>query len=369
MKKAASGTRGVFEKAPGSGEWWIRFVDEFGRVHRKLIGGKAAAEEAVEAARTDVRKGEFIPRRSRRRAVLFREIGEDAIRDVEKRYRRPSDEVARLRLLIGWFGDHPAESILPGEIEAKLNQAAGERRWAASTVNHHRSLMSLAYRLGRRNRKVSGNPIRDVPHKREDNSRVRELRPEEEGRLLRVIRARFPWHEPEFHFARHTGLRQGSQYSLTWEMVDWEFRMLHIPRSKNEEPLHVPLNEEALAALRVARARGDGTGRVFRSEETGKPLGGPKHWFPAAVREARISDFHWHDLRHDFATRLRRSGVALEDIADLLGHKTLLMTKRYAHISMDRLRDAVSRLARKPTDTRIDTEPIRQPNGRIAYTN
>jgi hypothetical protein len=61
--------------------------------------------------------------------------------------------------------------------------------------------------------------------------------------------------------------------------------------------------------------------------------------------------------------------VALEDIADLLGHKTLVMTKRYAHISMDRLRDAVSRLAQKPTDTRIDTEPIRQPNGRIAYTN
>ncbi len=354
MKKASSGVRGVFEKSRSSGIWWIRFQDENGRIHRRKVGTKSDAEKNVAAARTKVLTGDLLPGKPKRKLAGFAEIAEDAIRDVEKRYRRTSDEVTRLRLLIEWFGERPAESILPGEIQAQLEQAAGERGWAASTINHHRSLMSLAYRLGKRNRKVSTNPVRDVPHQREDNSRVRELRPEEERRLLGVIRAKYPWHEPELHFARHTGLRAGSQYSLTWEMVDWDFRMLHIPDTKNKEPLHVPLNEEALAALRVVRGLGNGIGPVFRSVETGLALGGPKHWFPAAVREAGISDFHWHDLRHDFATRLRRSGVPLEDIADLLGHKTLAMTKRYAHLSMDRLREAVSRLA---SDTAIDTAP------------
>jgi integrase len=216
---------------------------------------------------------------------------------------------------------------------------------------------------------VNASPVRDVSHRREDNSRVRELRPEEKRRLLAVIRARFPHHEPEFQFARHTGLRQGSQYGLTWEMVDWESSVLHIPRTKNEEPLHVPLNKDALAILRKLQAHGNGKDQVFCSRETGKPLGGPKHWFTAAVREAGIEDFHWHDLRHDFATRLRRAGVPLEDIADLLGHKTLAMTKRYAHISMDRLRDAVSRLAEEPTGTRTDTKLVEQSEGGVAYVN
>jgi integrase len=50
-------------------------------------------------------------------------------------------------------------------------------------------------------------------------------------------------------------------------------------------------------------------------------LNHPKHWLASAVRQAGIRDFHWHDLRHAFATRLRQKGVVLEDIADLLGHK------------------------------------------------
>jgi hypothetical protein len=57
-----------------------------------------------------------------------------------------------------------------------------------------------------------------------------------------------------------------------------------------------------------------------------------------------------------FATRLRQKGVALEDIADLLGHKTLAMTKRYAHISMDRLHQAVKQLSVSSSDTTSDTE-------------
>lgn len=69
-------------------------------------------------------------------------------------------------------------------------------------------------------------------------------------------------------------------------------RMLHSPRAKNEEPLHVLLNDAALAALRVARGRGDGKGRIFRCERTGEPLEHPRHLFEPALREAAIEGFH-----------------------------------------------------------------------------
>jgi integrase len=263
--------------------------------------------------------------------------------------------VARLNILIGWFGSREAASIKATEIEARLYSAAAENGWSPATINHYRTIMSLAYRMARRSRKVESNPVRDVPHQREDNARTRALTQEEEKALRAAIRERYSLHELELDFALQTGLRQGSQYQLTWEMVDWNARVLHIPRTKNDEPIHVPLNDTALAVLRKLKETSKGKQRVFISEETGEPLNCPKHWFTDAVRLAGIRDFRWHDLRHTFATRLRQKGVALEDIADLLGHKTLAMTRRYAHISMERLHAAVKQLPPIPTDTTTDT--------------
>jgi len=119
-------------------------------------------------------------------------------------------------------------------------------------------------------------------------------------------------------------------------MVDFRGRMLNIPRTKNEEPVHVPLNVAAVAAFRVVQARGDGKGRVFQSEETGEPLENGRHWFDDAEIVAGMKNFRWHDLRHS-ASRLRMKGAPLEDTADLLGHKSLTMTRRYAHLGPNKL--------------------------------
>jgi integrase len=142
-------------------------------------------------------------------------------------------------------------------------------------------------------------------------------------------------------------------YGLTWEMVDWDGRMLDIPRTKNEEAFHVRLNDTAIAALKVVHARGEGKGRVFQSEKTGEPLENGRHRFDDAVMEAGIKNFRWHDLRHTFASRLRMKGTPLEDVADLMGHKSLTMTRRYAHLGPNKLDAVVSLL--KPSDPRSDT--------------
>jgi integrase len=146
---------------------------------------------------------------------------------------------------------------------------------------------------------------------------------------------------------------QRHQYGLTWDMVDWNGRMLTIPRTKNEEPIHVPLNDAAIAALRIVHDRGDGRGRVFQSARTGEPLENGRHWFDDAVIGAEIKNFHWHDLRHTIASRLRMKGAPLEDIADLLGHKSLTMTRRYEHLGPNKLHALVSLL--RSSDTTSDT--------------
>ena len=146
--------------------------------------------------------------------------------------------------------------------------------------------MSLSYRLGILNRKVISNPARSVMHRREDNNRIRFLTAEEKKKLRTLIEAKWAAHLPELDLAINTGLRKGSQYGLTWDMVDWKGRMLNIPRTKNEEPIHVPLNDAAVAALRAVHDRSDGRGRVFQSAKTGEPLENARRWFDDAVSEA-----------------------------------------------------------------------------------
>jgi len=143
-------------------------------------------------------------------------------------------------------------------------------------------------------------------------------------------------------------------------MVDWKSRELHIPNTdvKDGEALHVPLNAAAIAALKVAFGARDGIGRVFNPKKTGDPLENGRHWFDDAIVDAKIKNFHWHDLRHTFASRLRMKGTPLEDIADLLGHKSLAMTRRYAHLGPNKLHAVVSLL--KPSDPTSDTEQTGQ---------
>jgi integrase len=220
------------------------------------------------------------------------QLADDALAYSKRNKRSYRMDVPRFAGLKEWFGAEPAEELTPREIEYKLAKAAEKDKWASSTFNHYRSLMSLSYRLGILNRKVATNPARSVTHRREDNNRVRFLTEDEEKKLRKIVQAKWRSHIPEFDLAINTGLRKGSQYGLTWDMVNWKSRMLNISRTKNDEAVHVPLNDAALAALKTVFERGSGRGRVFRPSKTGEALENVRHWFDDAVVEASLKNFH-----------------------------------------------------------------------------
>jgi integrase len=187
----------------------------------------------------------------------------------------------------------------------------------------------------------------------------------EETKLRAVLEADWAGHIPEFDLALHTGLRLSDMYGLDWQDVDVSRRLLLVRRGRNDESRYARLNSVALRALEELRKRGDGTGPVIRNLE-GEPLCGPRYWFDKAIRKAEITDFHWHDLRHTFASRLTMAGVGLRAVQDALGHKSVAMTVRYSHLAPDFLLDVVEKLVPQPaeaplgspTDTTTDTRAI-----------
>lgn len=106
---------------------------------------------------------------------------------------------------------------------------------------------------------------------------------------------------------------------------------------KGDKDFLAPLNAMALAAVETMRSRGTGTGRVFPHENC-------RHWFATCLRHAGITDFHWHDLRHTFASRLVMLGESLYTVSKLMAHANIAMTQRYAHLAPHHLQSAVDRL-------------------------
>ena len=350
--------RGVFEKVPGSGMWWIRYFDQFGKKRREKAGTWATARDLYIKRKAEILQGRKLPEKLRQRPVSFRELADDAIAYIKQEYARPADDVARTEAVKEWFGGRAAESITREEVKAALNSATEEKKWSLSTRHHYQNVLSLIYRLALEHDppKVEKSPVIGIRRKKENNERVRFLTPAEEKRLRQTLRFKPQWEEhlPEVDLAIHTGLRRTNMYvDLVWANVDLKERIATIPTTKNDDPVYIPLNEDAMRALMVFRSRGDGKGRVVRNA-AGETLNVNAHWFVDAIRQAKIPNFRWHDLRHTYASRLRQKGVPLGNIAELLGHKGLKMTRRYAHLAMSNLHEAVSRI-QNPSDPTTDT--------------
>src|SRR5208282_4994548 len=370
MMKETKKVRGIFEKVPGSDTWWIRYVDASGRYRREKAGTRGNAEKLLTRRKNDALVGKKMPETLRSRAVPFTEIA-DAALVYSKNYKRSyRDDQWRMAELKQWFGSRDAQTLSTEEIEKRLTDVAEERKWAPGTFNHFRSLLMMVYRVARRAKKLTVNPARDVQHRKENDPIVRYLNrgtPESEyERLVAAVRKRTPEHLPDLIFALNTGLRLSNQYGATYEMIDWTQKALDVPLTKNGQPVHVPLNDAVLAAIRSLPSWRERRGCIFRNQQhPDKRVLAAEHWFTPALKAAKIENFRWHDLRHTFASWLVQDGVPLERVSKLLGHKSLQMTMRYAHLRPSQLHEDVARL----NSTQIAFEEKPQTSNAATYVN
>jgi hypothetical protein len=202
-------------RASGQASWnWSLSVSWRTAYRREKAGTWAVAKQLLSKRQTDALQRKKLPESLRRATVLFYEIAEDAMVYSEAHKRSTRSDVSINENLVELFGNREADSLFGNELEDGLDAEAKSQGWSASTFNHHRTFVMLAYREGRRKRKVQTNPARDVRHRKENNSRVRFLSTEEDGKvengedakLTNAIRQNYPEHLAEFIFAKSTGL-------------------------------------------------------------------------------------------------------------------------------------------------------------------
>jgi integrase len=172
----------------------------------------------------------------------------------------------------------------------------------------------------------------------------------------RLVAAAEPAWAAMIMVALRTGLRHGELMALRWDDVDVVAGRLVVSRSvwkgkvglpKNGRTREIPLSKDAVAAFKAARhlkgelvfSNADGT--FFRKGQCKHPL-----W--RACKRAGLRRIGWHVLRHTFASHLVMRGVAMKAVQELMGHSTMEMTLRYAHLSPEVRRDAVTQLDAPP---------------------
>lgn len=195
---------------------------------------------------------------------------------------------------------------------------------------------------------LESNPINKITKPKEPRGRVRFLSDEERVRLLEACKqSDNPWLYLIVVLALSTGARKMEIMALRWPDIDLNRCIITLHETKNGERRILPVVGHALDLLKEHhKKKNSSTDLVFPGQNLKNPIDIRATW-ETALKNSEISDFRFHDLRHSAASYLAMNGASLAEIAEILGHKTLQMVKRYAHLSEAHTSKVVARMNEK----------------------
>ena len=386
--------------------WWGSFRGKrvsLAKWANREIKSKAEADKALDGLRASIRAGTFDERGLEppveKSPLMFSKFA-----DVYKQRHVLAKGLAlchtidyRLKPLIERFGDRQLSEIKTADIEdfvadlkkPRVVNSLDGRRLTPASINRTLGLLRhmLNWAVGREY--LDRTPFRRgtevlIRLELEDNKRRRRVSEEEETALLAVAS---PHLRSMIIAALDTGMRRGEMLALTFGDIDWKRRVIVLrgATTKSRRTRVVPIGTSRLLAV-LEWLRLDSTGErkgdevpVF-SNEAGEPLKTFKKAWLVAVLKAhgvdpkwrkgsykdltadcqqrfREINLHWHDLRHEYASRLVERGVPLAQVRDLLGHASIVTTERYDNQRLEMLQAAVARLEDGKTFDAVRLKP------------
>jgi integrase len=207
---------------------------------------------------------------------------------------------------------------------------------------------------------LTENPALKLKSLKGENKRTRFLANEE---INRLIESSNEYLKPIIITAISTGMRKGEILNLKWKDIDFEHGFIKLERTKNGEIRDVPISSNLLRTLKGLEESRKIGNYVFCYEDGRiRSSSAIQYCFTRVCRIAGIQDFHFHDLRHTAASLYASRGCDLVTLQHLLGHKSINMTMRYAHLlpsSHDKVRRIMQDLWCELSDTKVDTEILR----------
>jgi len=323
-----------------NGIWWINV--RANGIRQRISSGthnRKLAEMVNAKVLSDIQAGRWFPIREKR---MFPELVERYMSEHSRVHKAPSSTIrdeSSFKHLTDNFGTFSLTEITP----ARISEYKARRRTDGikpATLARELEVLRHALNLAVREWEwIEHSPFEKARIDRVDNKVERWITPEEE---LRLLSEAAPWVQEIIIFALNTGMRQAEILSLQWGQVDGVRKTATALRTKNKEKRTIPLNETVITLL-TPKYRANSPAEYVFTSQAGTKINARNllRAYYTARKKAKLEDVRFHDLRHTFATRLVQSGIDLYVVKELLGHKTITMTMRYAHHYPESLRHGV----------------------------
>ena len=312
------------------------------------------AKKWIQDTESDIRQGKYF-KYAESSKHTFAELIERYFDEVLKFKSNSTDN--QKHYLKWWnskLGSYRLSDVTSALITEYRNKLIGEenrfgRKIGISTANRYTTALGHVFTVAVNEWEwLESNPVRKIKKLSEPRGRVRFLDDKERKVLLGICEeSENPYLYMIVIMALSTGARKNEILSLKWQDIDFRRGLITLHETKNDERRSLPLKGHAQKLLSAhAKVRNLKCDYVFPSKSKCQPIDIRTAWENALIK-AEIDNFRFHDLRHSAASYLAMNGATLAEIAEVLGHKTLQMVKRYAHMTEKHTSSVVEKMNKK----------------------
>ena len=344
-------------------DYYIEYRDK-GKKYREHIGpSKSLALTVLAKRKVEIAEGKFLEKKEEVVRIKFEDIADEYYELHCKVNNKKSFNTAdkhNIKALKDFFSGCYLDEITVHKVQTFKSERSRAYRTlkdgsakviTPTTVNRQLTCLKSIFNKAIAWGKFSGaNPVKSIKFYKENNGRLRFLEKDEINKLLDNCNLSI---RPIVAVAVNTGMRKGEIMGLKWRDIDFKRNIVHLANTKNGEKREIPLNETIINTLNIVPKHSES--ELIFVKDNGQSYGDFKKSFFTACIKSGIKSFRFHDLRHTFASQLVMNGVDLNTVRELLGHKSMVMTLRYSHLSPNHKKQAVETLNNR-VDTNTDTK-------------
>ncbi len=308
--------------------WCVGFTMK-GRRYRETVGpNKKVAEKVLSLRMTQVLENRYFPPNRALGRMPFNQFADMYLERVVPLMKSIRTERDRVKRWMRQFATRPLGQITRAEVETWRREKMS--RCKPATINRDLSRLRHMLNIAVEWELLEESPMQGMKFLRENNARTRYLSVGECHRLIDSCMA--PHIRAIVTVALHTGMRLGEILNLRWQDLDFSSGFILVRDSKNGQARQVPMDSMISTVLRSWPRLSD-QDIVFTSVMTGGRIVDIRAGFLNSCKRAGITGLHFHDLRHTFASQFVMAGGDIYILKEILGHKSITNSQRYAHLS------------------------------------